>query len=240
MMHNQLKVAAVIPAAGIGSRMGLAEPKQYLRIADKTVLEHSVAAVAADNRVAAIYIAVAADDIRVQSIHFKTNCPVHLVVGGATRAASVFAGVAAAQADGFHWVVVHDAARPCLQLSELKAVIDAGIEHGDGAILALPVADTIKQTQVAKADIIANSIPREGLWRALTPQVFRAQQLIEALRQLGVEHAAITDEASAIELTGGHPKLVVGQQTNIKITQPGDERLAAMFIALMAKEQACE
>lgn len=236
MMQNQIRVAAVIPAAGIGSRMGLTEPKQYLRIAGKTVLEHSVAAVAADQRVAAIYIAVASDDSRVRAISFRTTCPVHLVTGGSTRAASVFAGVAAAQADGFDVVVVHDAARPCLQPDELSAVIDAGITHRDGAILALPVADTIKQAQTTATDTIANSVSRDGLWRALTPQVFRTEQLAHALSQLGIDHVAITDEASAIELTGGHPQLVVGHQTNIKITQPGDEQLAATFIAFMAKE----
>ena len=236
MMQHQTGVAAVIPAAGICSRMGLAEPKQYLRIAGKTVLEHSVAAVAADARVAAIYIAVASNDQRVQALDFDSKCPVYLVAGGATRAASVLAGVAAAQADGFDVVVVHDAARPCLQPAELKAVIDSGMTHADGAILALPVADTIKQAQTLATDTIANSVPRDGLLRALTPQVFRSKRLVDALTQLGVENTAITDEASAIELTGGHPKLVLGQQTNIKITQPGDEQLAATFIAMMAKE----
>jgi 2-C-methyl-D-erythritol 4-phosphate cytidylyltransferase len=120
-----------------------------------------------------------------------------------------------------------------LQSDELKAVIDAGVTHEDGAILALPIADTIKQAQASGPQDIAQSIPRDRLWRALTPQVFNTVQLSNALTKLGVDNAAITDEASAIELTGGHPKLVVGRQTNIKITQPGDEQLAASFIALM-------
>lgn len=233
MMHNQTRIAAVIPAAGIGSRMGLSEPKQYLRIAGKTVLEHSVAAVAADQRVDAIYIAVAANDNWIKTLTFTVHCPVHFVIGGASRASSVYAGVTAAQADGFAWVLVHDAARPCLQPDELKAVIDAGVTHDDGAILALPIADTIKQAQASAPQEIAQSIPRDRLWRALTPQVFSTAQLSRALTKLGVDNAAITDEASAIELTGGHPKLVMGRQTNIKITQPGDEQLAASFIALM-------
>lgn len=233
MMQNQIRIAAVIPAAGIGSRMGLTEPKQYLHIAGKTVLEHSVAAVAADPRVEAIYIAVAANDTWIKTLNFTERCSVRLVVGGASRASSVYAGVSAAKTDGFAWVLVHDAARPCLQSDELKAVIDAGVTHEDGAILALPIADTIKQAQASGPQDIAQSIPRDRLWRALTPQVFNTVQLSNALTKLGVDNAAITDEASAIELTGGHPKLVVGRQTNIKITQPGDEQLAASFIALM-------
>lgn len=235
MMNNQNRIAAVIPAAGIGSRMGLNVPKQYLRIADKTVLEHSVAAVAADQRIDAIYIAIAADDTWIKNITFAVHCPVYFVMGGASRAGSVEAGVNQARADGYSWVLVHDAARPCLQPDELKAVIDAGIAHEDGAILALPIADTVKHAGAEAPHEIAQSIPRDGLWRALTPQVFRTERLSSALTQLGVDNTAITDEASAIELTGGHPRLVMGRATNIKITQPGDELLASSFIALLAR-----
>lgn len=238
-MQNVAGVAAVIPAAGVGSRMGLSEPKQYLQLAGKTVLEHSVAAVTSDARVQAVYIAIAADDQRMASLTFNSHCDIHFVQGGSSRAASVLAGVKQAQIDGFAAVVVHDAARPCLQLDELSAVITAGLSHADGAILALPLADTIKRAHGDNSDRIAISVARDNLWRALTPQVFGTDRLCQALEQLGVDNASITDEASAIELLGGYPLLVQGRQTNIKITQPGDEQLAALYLTTLFKEPTC-
>lgn len=226
-MQNSVSIAAVIPAAGVGSRMGLAIPKQYLNIAGTTVLQHSVAAVAQDPRIAAVIIAVAAGDQRPQQLPFKLTIPIYFVTGGTSRAASVAAGVHEAQQRGFTHVAVHDAARPCLQADELAAVISAGIAHADGALLALPVADTLKRGQGQRVE---STVLRQHLWRALTPQVFASTRLLQALQQVGVDNPAITDEASAIELTGGHPQLVHGRQTNLKITQPGDERLAELFI----------
>ncbi|WP_417665307.1 2-C-methyl-D-erythritol 4-phosphate cytidylyltransferase [Pseudidiomarina sp.] len=241
-MQNVAGVAAVIPAAGVGSRMGLSEPKQYLQLAGKTVLEHSVAAVTSDARVQAVYIAIAAGDQRMASLTFNSHCDIHFVQGGNSRAASVLAGVKQAQIDGFAAVVVHDAARPCLQLDELSAVITAGLAHADGAILALPLADTVKRARgddSGPPNSIATSVARDNLWRALTPQVFSTDRLCQALEQLGVDNASITDEASAIELLGGHPLLVQGRQTNIKITQPGDEQLAALYLTTLFKEPTC-
>lgn len=241
-MQNVAGVAAVIPAAGVGSRMGLSEPKQYLQLAGKTVLEHSVAAVTSDARVKAVYIAIAADDQRLASLNFNSHCEIHFVQGGNSRAASVLAGVEKAQLDGFSAVVVHDAARPCLQSDELSAVITAGLTHADGAILALPIADTVKRAHHGDTETlssIATSVARENLWRAVTPQVFATDRLYHALQQLGVDNPSITDEASAIELLGGHPLLVPGRQTNIKITQPGDEKLAALYLTTLFKEPTC-
>ncbi|RWU12264.1 2-C-methyl-D-erythritol 4-phosphate cytidylyltransferase [Pseudidiomarina gelatinasegens] len=241
-MQNVAGVAAVIPAAGVGSRMGLSEPKQYLQLAGQTVLEHSVAAVISDARVQAVYIAIAADDQRVTSLNFNSHCDIHFVQGGSSRAASVLAGVKQAQMDGFTTVVVHDAARPCLQPDELSAVISAGLSNADGAILALPLADTVKRARRDDSEVlkrIATTVARDNLWRALTPQVFGAERLCQALEQLGVDNPLITDEASAIELLGGHPLLVPGRQTNIKITQPGDEQLAALYLTTLFKEPTC-
>jgi|SRR5690554_3603146 len=226
-MQNSVAIAAVIPAAGVGSRMDLTLPKQYLRIAGTTVLEHSVRAIAQDPRIGAVIVAIAADDLRPQQLSFKLDIPIYFVTGGASRAASVAAGVAAAQQYGFKYVAVHDAARPCLYADELAAVIDAGLTHPDGALLALPVADTLKRSC---GDDVEATVSREQLWRALTPQVFASARLLQALQQVGVDNPAITDEASAIELTGGQPRLVHGRQTNLKITQPGDERLAELFL----------
>lgn len=242
-MHNTPRVAAVIPAAGNGSRMRLAAPKQYLQLAGKTVLEHSVAAMAADPRIQAIYIVTPAHDEQLEPLKFAVPCPVYFVTGGATRAASVFNGVRQAHQDGFDVVAVHDAARPCLQADELAQVINEGIAHADGALLALPVADTLKRADTlseSEPQKVLSSVSREQLWRALTPQVFRTEQLLTALTQLGVDNVAITDEASAIELVGGRPILVVGRQTNLKITQPGDEGIAELFLTAFKQERSCE
>lgn len=226
-MDKHPSLAAVIPAAGVGSRMKLATPKQYLTIAGQTVLQHSVAALAQDPRVERIFIAIAATDTYAQQLQFAIDVPITWVVGGATRAASVAAGVNAAQQQGYHFVAVHDAARPCLQADELAAVISAGMHHSDGALLAIPLADTLKR---AEGQIVCETLAREHLWRAQTPQVFASEKLLQALTDVGVDNAAITDEASAIELKGGHPQLVEGRTTNIKITQPGDEALATMYL----------
>lgn len=226
-MDKQSTLAAVIPAAGVGSRMQLATPKQYLTIAGQTVLQHSVAALARDPRVERIIIAIAKEDQQAQQLHFQVDVPITWVTGGDTRAASVVAGVRKATQLGYDFVAVHDAARPCLQADELSAVISAGMHHADGALLAVPVADTLKRAQGQQ---VQETLVRDNLWRAQTPQVFACEKLLHALLEVGVNNAVITDEASAIELLGGHPQLVAGRATNIKITQPGDEALATLFL----------
>ncbi|KFZ31747.1 hypothetical protein IDSA_03405 [Pseudidiomarina salinarum] len=237
-MPANFSVAAVIPAAGIGSRMRTSMPKQYLRILDRTVLEHSLRAVASDPRVQCIYVAVAEHDKWFEQLQPELAIPLIRVTGGNSRAASVLAGVTAAVADGFQHVLVHDAARPCLSAGELAAVLDAGLTESAGAILALPVADTMKRGDAAQR--ISCSVARESLWHALTPQVFPARVLADGIRQLGTDNPALTDEASVFELLGKQPLLVAGKRTNIKITQPGDEQIAAAFLSLILQEQQCE
>lgn len=232
-MQNTSALAAVVPAAGVGRRMQLTTPKQYLTIAGQTLLQHSVAALAQDARVELIIIAHAADDNVAKQLAFTTRVPILWVEGGATRAASVAAGVRAAQQRGYQYVAVHDAARPCLQADELADVINAGMTHKDGALLAIPVADTLKRAQGA---YVAETLAREQLWRAQTPQVFPTELLAQALQRAGVDNPLITDEASAVELMGGNPQLVQGRATNIKVTQPGDDDLAALFLAKFASQ----
>lgn len=228
------QVAAVIPAAGIGSRMQSSLPKQYLTIQGKTVLEHSILAMLRDPRVGCVVVVLAADDPYFNELKMTIDVPLYTVTGGATRAESVAAGVAAAQQHGYRYVAVHDAARPCLARSELAAVIEQGLSHPAGAILALPVADTIKRAHADQT--IDTTIPRHGLWQALTPQVFRVSVLLDAWRIVGVSDPQLTDEASAIEALGLAPRLVLGRRTNLKITQPGDETMAAAFLPELAKE----
>ena len=228
-------VAAVVPAAGIGSRMQTEIPKQYLKLGDWTVLQWTLRALQQDPRIQHIFVATQADDPFFSQLTFSPAVAVTQVDGGSSRAASVAAGVAAAHAAGFQWVAVHDAARPCLSKAELTAVIDAALRDEVGAILALPVADTLKRS--LDGQHIVESVDRRQLWQAQTPQVFRSEALLTGLQQLGTDHPALTDEASVFELRGLQPTLVLGRRQNLKITQPGDELIATAL--LQDKEFAC-
>ncbi|WP_411358524.1 2-C-methyl-D-erythritol 4-phosphate cytidylyltransferase [Pseudidiomarina salilacus] len=221
-------VAAVVPAAGVGSRMQSEVPKQYFKLGDRTVLQWTLQALQQDPRIQHIFVATQATDPYFAELTLPSGIQLTRVDGGASRAASVAAGVQAAQAAGYTWVAVHDAARPCLSAAELTAVIDAAIADAVGAILALPVADTLKRSVDGRH--IAQSVERTQLWQALTPQVFRSADLLAGLQQLGTDHPALTDEASVFELLGKQPQLVLGRRQNLKITQPGDEHIAALLL----------
>lgn len=228
-------IAAIVPAAGVGSRMQSEKPKQYLRIAGQTILQHSLQALLADARIKHIFLALAADDAYFERLELPEHWPITTVVGGDCRAASVAAGIAAAAAAGYQYVAVHDAARPCLAVAELSAVLDAGIAHPHGAILAVPVVDTLKRSQTSSASSsrpaeIAQTVARNGLWQAQTPQVFRTDVLQQALQRLGVDHPSLTDEASALEQNGMTPQLVAGSPRNLKVTSPADLALAELFL----------
>ncbi|MDN7123597.1 2-C-methyl-D-erythritol 4-phosphate cytidylyltransferase [Pseudidiomarina terrestris] len=227
-MTKSEQVAAVIPAAGIGQRMQSELPKQYLKLGGRSVLEWTVRAISQDPRIRAIYIAISPDDPYFQQQHFASACPIVAVEGGATRAASVAAGVERAVADGFTWVAVHDAARPCLTAAELEQVVTTALADEVGALLALPVADTLKRSSKTRRS--EGSVAREHLWQAQTPQVFRAADLQRGWQQLGTDHPQLTDEASVLEALGLQPQLVPGRRSNIKITQPGDDAIARLLL----------
>ncbi len=227
-MTQNNSVAAIVPAAGIGRRMQSTRPKQYLQIAGSTVLELTVKALSQDPRISHIFIATSAEDAYYPTLNFNTSTPITRVEGGATRAASVQSGVAAAAAAGFVWVAVHDAARPCLSAEELASVLDHAFADEVGALLALPVADTLKRASEQHRSLA--TVAREQLWQALTPQVFRSAELLSGFTRLGVDNPQLTDEASVIEALGKQPKLVQGKRSNIKITLPGDEQLAQLWL----------
>lgn len=214
---------ALIPAAGIGARMGLAQPKQYLKLGDFTMLELSAAALAADPRIEEILIVVAPGDEAWRDLDFPARARV-LAVGGATRAESVRNGLAALQPADRDWVLVHDAARPCLSPAELARLIDELAEDETGGLLAVPLADTLKRAQAGRVDA---TIDRSGLWRAATPQMFRAGLLARALAG---DLEGVTDEAAAIEALGLSPRLVEGEASNLKVTLPADEVLARAIL----------
>lgn len=223
---------ALVPAAGSGSRMGGGLPKQYLPLAGRPLIFHALAALAAVAAIDKVFVVLAPDDAE-WSRHDWSGLGDKLVVlrcGGDTRAASVTHGLRAMRqtVGPEDWVLVHDAARACLTVDHVAALIrEAGCDPV-GGILAVPLADTLKQAAAAADGTarIAATVPREGLWQAQTPQMFRHGMLLDAL-----EFApAVTDEASAIEALGLKPRLVAADATNFKVTYPLDLRLAELIL----------
>jgi 2-C-methyl-D-erythritol 4-phosphate cytidylyltransferase len=229
MTNPEPRFWAVVPAAGVGSRMAASCPKQYLQLADKTVIEQTLSTLLSEERLETIAVAISADDSYWESFEKRLPSRVQTVEGGKERADSVLSGLKflAEQADDNDWVLVHDAARPCVSQDEICRLIDQLQDDSVGGILALPLHDTLKQ---ADNGLIEKTIDRQKIWRALTPQLFRFGLLKKALETALETGAAVTDEASAIELLGYHPKLVVGEPRNIKITRPADLYLAAFYL----------
>ncbi len=217
-----------MPAAGHGRRMGAASgtPKQYLALAGRTVLEHALAPFLADPGCRGIIVALAAGDTVFATLPIAADGRVQCVIGGAERRDSVAAGLAAlaGRAQPTDWVLVHDAARPCLPAADLAALLDALPTAAAGALLAVPLVDTLKRAD-ARGSVEA-TVPRAGLWRAQTPQAFRLDRLRVALER----HPAATDEASAVEALGDRPQLVAGSPDNLKITAPADLVQAARLL----------
>lgn len=220
-------VVAVVPAAGIGSRMQSTCPKQYLTIDQRTLLEHSIARLLAHPAVRQVIVALSPDDTYFAALPLAQDARVMRVTGGETRAESVLAGLKAAQ--GASWVLVHDAARPCLHPDDLSRLLAVRTTSKVGAILAAPVRDTMKRGEPGKATI-AHTVERDDLWHALTPQFFPHALLFACLTRALNEGAIITDEASALEYCGYHPELVSGRSDNIKVTRPEDLALAAFYL----------
>lgn len=217
-----MTIWAVLPAAGRGTRFGGDIPKQYLEAGGQPLIAHALDALLAHPRVAGVVIALAADDLRWPGWTTRHGKPVLRCEGGGERADSVLAALRAVPADtcGDPLVLVHDAARPNLRRDDLDRLIAAAEASADGAILAAPVRDTLKR---ADADAcIAETEPRAGLWRALTPQAFRRSALVAALERARADGVAVTDEAMAMERTGAHPRLVQGREDNLKVTTPAD------------------
>lgn len=224
-------VWAVVPAAGRGRRFGGPTPKQYLEVGGQPVLAHALDALLAHEAVQGAVIAIAADDADWPGWAQRCGKPVHTCAGGAERADSVRAGLRAldALAPADAWVLVHDAARPNLALDDLDRLLAATFASGDGAILAAPVRDTLKRADTDGG--IAGTQPRDGLWRALTPQLFRRDALAAALDAASAAGVIVTDEAMAMELAGARVHLVEGREDNLKVTTPADLALVEFLLA---------
>jgi 2-C-methyl-D-erythritol 4-phosphate cytidylyltransferase len=207
---------AVVPAAGSGSRMGADAPKQYLSVHGRTLLELSVAAVLADTRVRGCVVALPPGDAAARRLELFDDPRLRACDGGATRAQSVRRALASLDAAPDDWVLVHDAARPCLPPDALATLIDRVLECGEGGLLAQPQTDTLKRDDGAGR--VQQTLPRDGLWRAQTPQMFPVQALCAALDAAAAADAEVTDEASAMERAGHPVQLVPGPACNIKVT----------------------
>ncbi|MCR5084931.1 MAG: 2-C-methyl-D-erythritol 4-phosphate cytidylyltransferase [Succinivibrionaceae bacterium] len=212
-----LRIDVVVPAAGQGRRMGSAVPKQYLRVGGHAILELTLGRLLGLPFVGRVVVALAAGDGRFGDLRCAADPRVVAVTGGAERADSVRAALGEVSTE---WVLVHDAARPFVRPGDIEALVEACLgDGGVGGILAVPIHDTVKEGEGGR---IARTRPRDGLFRAQTPQMFRAAALREALSG-GV---AVTDEASALEARGERPLLVMGSELNFKVTTSDDLRLA--------------
>jgi 2-C-methyl-D-erythritol 4-phosphate cytidylyltransferase len=240
------ELVAVMPAAGVGTRMASALPKQYLRLAGHPVMYWSLRGVLSHPAVSMAVVAVGADDARWAEVlasmrealrrEAGIDKPILTAIGGARRQDSVLAGLRALDALPAvvrrpDWVLVHDAVRPCLSRVELDRLIQVALADGvsgavDGALLALPVRDTLKRASPVLVPGVVPSvgatIEREGLWQALTPQCFRCDPLRDALMAADAAGVTVTDEAQALERLGWAPRLVEGASTNLKLTWPAD------------------
>ncbi len=225
---TQINYWAVVPAAGVGQRMGADRPKQYLPLAGKTVIEHTLQRLCAIPEIRAVVVAISAEDPYWSGL--KVSEKIQQSTGGKERFHSVFNALQhlKGQAADDDWVLVHDAARPCVRRQDLEKLMHTLDTHPVGGLLAMPVRDTMKRANTDQQ--IVETMSRSALYHALTPQMFRYVTLFKALESV-LEHGLdITDDAQAIELTGQQPMLIEGHADNIKITHPQDLALAELFL----------
>ena len=242
-MSNSLgQYTVVVPAAGVGKRMLSSCPKQYLTIENKTILEHTVQRLLSHEAIAHIIIALGENDEYFPTTSLINNKNITCVVGGKERVDSVLAGLSYLNGNEEHWVLVHDAARPCVKHQDLTQLISYCLAHDHGAILACPVRDTMKQAN--HEQLVATTLDRSQMWHALTPQMYKTAELSTALTSALTKGIAITDESSAMEASGYASGLVNASSDNIKITQPEDLFLAEFILnqqkSNLSSEAICE
>ncbi|MFC5741056.1 2-C-methyl-D-erythritol 4-phosphate cytidylyltransferase [Dyella tabacisoli] len=223
----------VVPAAGRGLRVGGDCPKQYLPLAGHMLIEHTLARLAAHPRIAGLLVILAADDTHWPGITALGGKPVLTTVGGSERCDSVLAGLNALPVEvrDDDFVLVHDAARPCVRQSDIDTLIERGIPAG-GALLGAPLRDTLKRADTASRSLMTE--PRDQRWRAFTPQLFRRAELSSALQAVAQAKLIVSDEAMAMEHAGHAPLLVEGAEDNIKVTTAADFALAEFLLVKTA------
>jgi len=229
-MAKAVRYWAVIPAAGVGTRMQADLPKQYLSVNGKRILEYSLECFCAHPKIESVVVAIADQDHHWPQLAITSHPRIKQTTGGAERCHSVLncLRVLSTLADPDDWVLVHDAVRPCISKEDIDCLIETLDKHPVGGLLALPVRDTMKRS--GTGNVVIETVNRDGLWHALTPQMFRLAALIAALEQALDQGRFVTDEAQAIELTGASPVLVQGRPENIKITHNNDLALAELYL----------
>lgn len=235
-MENKPKYWVVIPAAGVGKRMQLDHPKQYLPLALGLVIELTISRFSENSCISGIVVVISEGDEYWSTLGIESRVPLIVAKGGTERCHSVLNGLELLKdkASPDDWVLVHDAARPCFHDDDLSKLMNELDGHPVGGLLGVPVADTLKYCDALQN--VKRTVNREGLWRALTPQMFRYDKLLPAMRSAVINPTNITDEASAMERAGYQPVMVEGRWDNIKITHPQD----VSQVKLILKGQECE
>jgi 2-C-methyl-D-erythritol 4-phosphate cytidylyltransferase len=228
---------ALIPAAGAGLRMGADRPKQYLSLLGRPILQFTLERLGSYVPLRGMLVGISDGDPFWPTLPHALPKLLGSFHGGKERADTVLNGlrVLEGMAGPHDWVMVHDAVRPCVRHGDLDMLVRNVGDHPDGGLLGLPVSDTVKRTDVSGH--VVETVPRAGLWRALTPQLFPIRTLRAALEYAAQQGVSVTDEAAAIELSGGRPRMVAGHSDNIKITLPMDLELAEVYLKQQIRER---
>jgi len=225
-MGSNTPVWAIVPASGIGRRMHADRPKQYLKFCHKTVIEHTLDRLLGCDQVSGAILVLRTDDKYWEKLHYAFDKPLFIAEGGAERQDSVISGLI--RLHEIHkdscYAMVHDAVRPLVKAQDLLSLIKAVNQNKAGAILASPIADTLKRAD--KKNCITETVDRSDLWRAFTPQLFESKLLLNALHKARKNNQQMTDDSAAMEAIGYKPQLVECSPDNIKITQAEDLKLA--------------
>jgi 2-C-methyl-D-erythritol 4-phosphate cytidylyltransferase len=237
MGNNSDPIWAIVPASGVGTRMQGQVPKQYLTFCGKSILEHTLDRLLSFEEINGVILVLRSDDRHWEQLNYQSQKPLITATGGDERQDSVYNGLLKLLEleTGDPLVMIHDAVRPLVLHRDLERLIKAGRNNPAGAILGAPVSDTLKRQN--EDGSIVETVARKGLWRAFTPQLFRAKLLFAAFKHVRENNLQITDDAAAIEALGMQPGLVESSTQNIKITHPQDLELAAQIL-IQQKDQA--
>lgn len=220
----------IVPAAGVGKRMLASCPKQYLEINNQSILTHTTNRLLSHAKIAKVIIVVSDDDEYFAQTELADHANIIRVSGGEERVDSVLNGLKAIDVERYPWILVHDAARPCITHDDIDKIIEQCVANNCGGLLAAQVVDTIKENSQDHLNTVGSTIDRTNLWHAFTPQMYKTVELKQAIEQALDQGLQITDESSAIELAGLPSLLVLGRRDNIKITRPEDIALATFYL----------
>ncbi len=231
-----MTIWAIVPAAGIGRRMRAKVPKQYLNLNGRPIIETSLARISSLTYVRQIVVMLNPEDTVWPTLGLEQNPKIVCQYGGENRYQTVLNGLRylSSQAHDDDWVLVHDAARPCVRRSDIDTLFEQIADHPVGGLLGAPVDNTLKRIDGQQE--VSGTVDRADVWNAFTPQVFRFRLLLDALETVDKGQKTVTDESTAVEALGYRPKMVPGNRDNIKITHPNDLNLAAQILSSQAIE----